>query len=82
MGMKFMPRTPGIEYSGAFYHVMCRGNNGEYIVTEEKKEYIRYIMKYKERYEFKVYAYCIMDNHIRLLIETGEAPLSELMRGI
>ncbi len=24
-----MPRTPRIEYPGAFYHVMCRGNNGE-----------------------------------------------------
>lgn len=57
-----MPRRPRIEYPGAFYHVMCRGNNGEYVLTEEEKpEYVRIIEKYKERYRFKIYAYCIMD---------------------
>jgi hypothetical protein len=30
-----MPRKPRIEYPGAFYHVMCRGNNGEYVLIEE-----------------------------------------------
>lgn len=77
-----MPRKLRVEYPGAFYHVMCRGNNGEYILTEEKKEYVRFIMKYKERYKFKVYAYCIMDNHIHLLLETSEVPLSKVMQGI
>lgn len=78
-----MPRTPRIEYPGAFYHVMCRGNNGEYVLTEEEKpEYARLMEKYKERYRFKIYAYCIMDNHIHLLLETGDVPLSKIMQGI
>lgn len=78
-----MPRKPRIEYPGAFYHVMCRGNNGEYVFTgEEKPEYIRLIAKYKERYKFKIYAYCIMDNHVHLLIEAGDVPISKIMQGI
>ena len=78
-----MPRKPRTEYPGALYHVMCRGNNGEHILTEEEKpEYIKFIIKYKERYRFKIYAYCIMDNHAHILIETGDVPISKIMQGI
>ncbi|QNO14352.1 transposase [Alkalicella caledoniensis] len=79
-----MPRKPRIEYPGAFYHVMCRGNNGEYIFrnNQDKELYLFLVDKYKERYRFKLYAYCIMDNHVHLLIETGEVPLSKIMQGI
>ncbi|MDR3586946.1 MAG: transposase [Desulfosporosinus sp.] len=78
-----MARKPRLEYPGALYHVMCRGNNGEYILTEKEKPiYLTLIKKYKERYDFKLYAYCIMDNHVHLLIETGETPLSRIMQGI
>ncbi|MFZ5642685.1 MAG: transposase [Bacillota bacterium] len=78
-----MARKPRIEYPGAFYHVMCRGNNGEYVFTEEEKpEYVKLIEKYKKRYSFSIYAYCLMDNHAHLLIETGEIPLSKIMQGI
>ena len=78
-----MARKPRLEYPGALYHVMCRGNNGEYILTEKEKPiYLTLIKRYKERYDFKLYAYCIMDNHVHLLIETGETPLSRIMQGI
>lgn len=33
-----LPRKPRIEYPGAFHHVMYRGNNGEFILTEKEKE--------------------------------------------
>ncbi len=78
-----MPRTTRMEYKGALYHVMCRGNNGEHILVEEEKEkYVKYILKYKEKYKFDIYAYCIMSNHVHLLLETGEVPLSRIMQGI
>ena len=79
-----MPRKPRIEYPGACYHVMCRGNNGENVLgySDDKKLYLYLLEKYKERYCFKIYAYCIMDNHVHLLIETGNTPLSKIMQGI
>lgn len=56
-----MAGKPRLEYSGALYHVMCRGNNSEYFLTEdEKPAYMALIKKYKERYGFKLYAYCII----------------------
>ncbi len=79
-----MPRKPRVYYDGALYHVMVRGNNGEKVFEseKEKQEYTNIIKGYKDRYHFKIYAYCIMDNHAHLLIEVGKIPLSKIMQGI
>ncbi|MFZ5944768.1 MAG: transposase [Bacillota bacterium] len=79
-----MARRLRIEFPGALFHVICRGNNGEDILKHnaDKQHYLELITKYKKRYNFKLFAYCIMDNHIHLLIETGEVPLSKIMQGI
>jgi len=77
-------RKPRIHYEGALYHVMVRGNNRSTIFRNEdnKKTYKKIIAKYKKRYRFKLYAYCIMDNHAHLLIEVTDIPLSKIMQGI
>ena len=79
-----MARKPRIHYDGALYHVMVRGNNRSYIFRNEdnKRTYKKIIAKYKKRYRFKLYAYCIMDNHAHLLIEVADIPLSKIMQGI
>ena len=79
-----MARKPRLHYEGALYHVMVRGNNRSYIFRNEdnKKTYKKIIAKYKKRYRFKLYAYCIMDNHAHLLIEVADIPLSKIMQGI
>jgi len=77
-------RKPRIHYEGALYHVIVRGNNRSYIFRNEdnKKTYKKIVSKYKKRYRFKLYAYCIMDNHAHLLIEVADIPLSKIMQGI
>ena len=79
-----MSRKPRIHYEGALYHVIVRGNNRAYIFKsgENKEEYRKIVSKYKKRYRFKLYAYCIMDNHVHMLIEVGDVPLSKIMQGI
>jgi len=79
-----MSRKPRIHYEGALYHVIVRGNNRAYIFKsgENKEEYKKIVSKYKKRYRFKLYAYCIMDNHVHMLIEVGDVPLSKIMQGI
>lgn len=79
-----MSRKPRIHYEGALYHVIVRGNNRAYIFksVENKEEYKKIVSKYKKRYRFKLYAYCIMDNHVHMLIEVGDVPLSKIMQGI
>lgn len=79
-----MTRKPRIEFKGCLYHVITKGNNGDFILekAEDKLMYLHLIQKYKERYPFKLYAYCIMDNHVHLLIEQEEMALSKIMQGI
>ena len=79
-----MPRKQRIHYEGALYHVMARGNNGEYIIKDEqdKKHYLDIVKKYKDKYKFKIYAYCLMDNHVHMLIEVTGNPLAKIMQGI
>ena len=79
-----MPRKPRVHYPGALYHVICRGNNKEWVFKQEleKKEYLSLIENYKKRYGFSLYAWVIMSNHAHLLIEVGEKPLWKIMQGI
>ena len=79
-----MARKPRVHYRGALYHVIVRGNNRSYIFRnkDNKAEYKKIVSKYKKRYRFKLYAYCIMDNHAHLLIEVADIPLSKIMQGI
>jgi len=79
-----MARKPRIHYEGALYHVICRGNNKTSVFTDssEKRNYLSILSHYKKKHEFKLYAYCIMDNHAHMLIEVSHVPLSKIMQGI
>ena len=79
-----MPRKPRIEYSGAFYHIIVRGNQKQRIFKEQAdfQKYLLTLTVYKNRTGCRVYAYVLMNNHVHLLIETGDVPLSKVMQGV
>jgi putative transposase len=79
-----MARKPRVEYPGAFYHVICRGNHRQVIfrADPDRKYYLQRLENYRQRYGFTLYAYVLMSNHVHLLIETGEVPLSKIMQGL
>ena len=79
-----MARKPRVEYAGAFYHVICRGNQRQVIFRSDadRKYYLEQLEQYRQRYGFRVYAYVLMSNHVHLLIQTGEAALSRIMQGL
>jgi len=79
-----MARRPRIEFEGAFYHVISRGNQRQQIFMDEDdyRRYLGIISDYKARYKFSFYGYALMSNHVHLLIETRKTPLSKIMQGI
>lgn len=79
-----MPRKPRIEFDGAFYHVIARGNQKQKIFRQpaDRQKYLQALSLYKARYRFRVYSYVLMDNHVHLLLETGAVPLSKVLQGI
>lgn len=79
-----MARKRRIEFPGAFYHVMVRGNHKANIFRDDgdKERLLEKLLTYKFRYGFILYAYTLMPNHFHLLLETKEVPLSRIMQGI
>ena len=77
-----MARPLRIEYSGAFYHVMNRGNAGEKIFKgkRDREKFLEYVEKAVERFSLVIHSYCLMDNHYHLLIETPEPNLSSAVQ--
>ncbi len=79
-----MARKPRIEYEGAFYHVITRGNQRQKIFREDEdyNKYLEILSRYKSQYKYRLYAYVLMNNHVHLLIEIRDNPLSKIQQGI
>jgi putative transposase len=79
-----MARPLRIEYSGAFYHVMHRGNAGADIFKSDRdrEKFLEYVGKAATRYEIKIHTYCLMTNHYHFLIETPQPNLSQAIKWI
>ncbi len=73
-----MARPLRIEYSGAVYHITSRGNARKKIYRDDKdrENYLGVLGTVVNRYNWLCHAYCLMDNHYHLLIETPDANLS------
>ena len=73
-----MARPLRIEYPGAFYHVINRGNAGGHIFKNkrDKEKFLEYLEKAVERFSIVIHTYCLMDSHYHLLMETPEPNLS------
>ena len=72
-----MARQIRIEYAGATYHVMARGNHGQRIYADDadRKMWLESLGEVCEKTGWRVHAFVLMGNHYHLLIETPEANL-------
>lgn len=77
-----MARPLRIEYPGALYHITTRGNDRQAIYRDDQDRlnFLDLLENTIERYHWVCHAYCLMDNHYHLLIETPDARLSLGMR--
>ena len=77
-----MARPLRIEFAGALYHVTSRGNekNAIYQDDEDREQFLETLTEVCTRFNWIIHAYCLMDNHYHLLVETPESNLSLGMR--
>jgi len=77
-----MARPLRIEYPGAVYHITTRGNARKkiYKYDMDRANFIDVLCSVAKKYNWLCHAYCLMDNHYHLLIETPEGNLSQGMR--
>ena len=79
-----MARPLRLEYPGAVYHITSRGNarNDIFIGDNDREDFLTILGGMIKRYNWLCHAYCLMDNHYHLLIETVDPNLSQGMRQI
>lgn len=79
-----MPRHARKISNTGVYHIMLRGINRQTIFEDEedKERLLETIQKYKEVSQYQIYAYCIMSNHIHLLIKETEDSISDSIKRI
>ena len=77
-----MARPLRIEYEGACYHVINRGNHRETVFqnSEECSIFLKKLAYFAEVYGVTIYSYCLMPNHFHLFLKTEHANLGKFMQ--
>jgi len=77
-----MARPLRIEYAGACYHVMNRGNQGRIVFTDSKdyELFLDRLGQFSEQFDVRLLCYCCMPNHFHLYLRTEQANLSRFMQ--
>jgi len=79
-----MARKPRVHLAGGYYHVMMRGNVGSdlFFSAGDRSRFLFLLQEGIERYGHRVHAFCLMTNHVHLLIQVGEIPLSRIIQNL
>ena len=79
-----MPRRPRIELEGGIHHVTARGNRGQAIFRDERDraDFVGELRRVCDRYTWICLSYCLMTNHIHLVLETPHRTLGMGMRSL
>ncbi|TRZ49133.1 transposase [bacterium] len=80
-----MPRGARIILNNACYHIINRGNQKQNIFLEEAdfERYLRVLKHYKKKFAFKLFGYCLMPNHIHMILQPKQPDkLPRIMQGL
>lgn len=81
-----MPRTSRIVIAGYPHHIIQRGHNRQPVFVADKDflYYLENLREWKDAYGCRIYAYCLMTNHVHLIIDPGEDErnLASLMKRV
>ncbi len=79
-----MPRAPRQKSESGIYHIMLRGINQQAIFEDEEdnQKFIETLKSYKAVSGYKVFAYCLMSNHVHILLKVEKEELDLIMKRI
>ena len=79
-----MPRVARQKTYDAIFHIMCKSITEVDLFQDkdDKLEYLRLVKKYQKMNGFRVYGYCLMDNHVHMIIDANGSDISTVMHGI
>ncbi len=84
LGVINLPRSARVKSHDGIYHVMLRSISDINLFKDDndKDKFMMYIKRYKVQFGFKVYAYCLMSNHVHIIIDCNGGDISKIMHGI
>ena len=79
-----MTRKPRIHVPGGFYHVILRGNDRQniFFCSTDRMQFCELLEEGTRRFGHRIHAFCLMENHVHLLVQVGDVPLSRIMQNI
>ena len=79
-----MSRSARLHFPGGVFHIISRCLNREFLLhgAEERACYLLMLEKASRRTDARVLAWCVMSNHIHLVVRAGDEPLSQLMKRV
>ena len=79
-----MPRQARRKSESGIYHIILRGINQQQIFEDEEdsRRFLETLSKYKEQCGYEIYAYCLMGNHVHILLKEGKENLTLVLKRI
>jgi REP element-mobilizing transposase RayT len=79
-----MPRFARLKYPGGIFHVIARCLNHEFLIEDDldREKYLSLLGKTLGRTDAAVLAYCLMSNHVHVVVRAGEDPLAKLFKPV
>ena len=79
-----MPNNPRSHANSKTYHIIFKGVDNQNIFYEDKDRniFLKQLSDTKKKYEYQIYAYCLMDNHIHLVIGIEDDVFSTAMQSL
>lgn len=79
-----MPRSAHLHYPGGVFHVVARCTGGAFLIRgdTERAHYLELLGKALAKTDAKLLAYCLMSNHVHLVVVHGQEPLERLLKPV
>ena len=81
-----MPRSARVILPNTPHHIVQRGHNRKvvFVSDDDFNYYCDNLIRFKSEFDCKIYAYCLMTNHVHLIVDPGNEPgsLSQLMKRV
>lgn len=79
-----MPRKPRLHVPGGVYHVILRGNGAQDIFFDpaDRRYFYGLLKEGTQRFGYRIHAFCLMSNHVHLVLQVGETPLARPMQNL
>ncbi len=79
-----MARKPRLHVPGGIYHVILRGNAGQdiFFARQDRSKFLLLTQEGVERYDCRIHAFCLMTNHVHLVIQVGHYPLAKIIQNL